>query len=141
MVGHPALVRLALDAAVANALKFSPEDTPVDVVVARDDDWLTVVVRDRGPGVEPATLGRSLPFARGEAGYPGGASLGLLAARTALQRLGGQLHVGKAPGGGGEVEMRFPATVGASRAQPDELAPHRPLVAPIVRAWRRLRTG
>lgn len=47
----PLRVRQIVANLLANAAKFAPADQPVDIEVASTDDWFSVSVRDRGPGV------------------------------------------------------------------------------------------
>ncbi|MFO0981428.1 MAG: histidine kinase dimerization/phospho-acceptor domain-containing protein [Planctomycetota bacterium] len=78
--GEAGLLRVLTDNLLSNALRYSPEDQPVDVTVRQDDRGIALSVRDFGPGVSEAT--RALMFERffrGEAAPldPAGAGLGL----------------------------------------------------------------
>lgn len=60
-------------------------------------------VRDHGPGVPPDRLQRlTTPFYRGDAARTAasGAGLGLAIVEKSVQRLGGQLSISNAQGGG-----------------------------------------
>jgi two-component system sensor histidine kinase MprB len=52
LVGQPVMLDRALTNLVDNAVKFSPADSPVEVVVEPD----RVAVRDHGPGIDEADL-------------------------------------------------------------------------------------
>jgi signal transduction histidine kinase len=54
----PVALSSALDAVIDNALKFTPADEEVTVVVASDGDVCTVVVADGGPGLTEDELAR-----------------------------------------------------------------------------------
>jgi two-component system sensor histidine kinase KdpD len=92
-----------------NAVKYSPDDGPVDLVVTRaaglagTPGWLEVSVADRGVGVPPDERDRIFaPFYR-PAGSPpdaGSAGLGLSIARQLAEAQGGTLHCEPRPGGG-----------------------------------------
>jgi two-component system sensor histidine kinase KdpD len=100
-----------------NAVKYSPEDGPVDLVVARatglagTSGWLEVSVADRGAGVPPEERERIFaPFYR-PAGSPpdaGSAGLGLSIARQLAEAQGGTLHCEPRPGGGSRFVLRLP---------------------------------
>ena len=71
-----------------------------------DERWLTVEVRDSGPGFSAHVLehaGRA-PFAA----HPGGSGIGLFLAHAAIARLGGELTLYN--DGGAVARMRLPTT-------------------------------
>jgi two-component system osmolarity sensor histidine kinase EnvZ len=75
------------------------------VTYARAGDWVLVSVRDEGPGVSPEQLARlTTPFYRGDKArthtHSTGAGLGLAIVDKTVTRMGGQLELGNAPGGG-----------------------------------------
>ena len=77
----------------------------VSVTYARAGDWVLVSVRDEGPGVSPEQLARlTTPFYRGDKArthtHSTGAGLGLAIVDKTVTRMGGQLELGNAPGGG-----------------------------------------
>src|SRR6266511_5112885 len=65
---------------IENALKYSPEDSAIDLSVRREGAWLTFTVADRGPGIAVAETDRIFePFYRPPGVPPDvkGAGLGL----------------------------------------------------------------
>jgi two-component system osmolarity sensor histidine kinase EnvZ len=77
----------------------------VTVTYARAGQWVVVSVRDEGPGVSPEQLVRlTTPFYRGDKARTHtsttGAGLGLAIVDKTVTRMGGQLELGNAPGGG-----------------------------------------
>lgn len=77
----------------------------VSVTFARAGEWVLVSVRDEGPGVSPEQLARlTTPFYRGDKArthtHSTGAGLGLAIVDKTVTRMGGQLELGNAPGGG-----------------------------------------
>ena len=48
------LLSQLLDNLLDNALKYSPDDAPVELLVRKLDDRVMLAVRDRGPGIAPA---------------------------------------------------------------------------------------
>ncbi|MET0517483.1 MAG: ATP-binding protein [Burkholderiaceae bacterium] len=79
------------------------EPTIVQVSARAAGPWVYLQVRDHGPGVPPDKLARlTTPFFRGDAARTAatGAGLGLAIVEKSVQRLGGQLEIGNAEGGG-----------------------------------------
>jgi two-component system sensor histidine kinase KdpD len=95
-----------------NALKYSPQDTTVDVTVKREPQWLRFSVADRGTGIAVAERERVFdPFYRapGVAPDTNGAGLGLSIARALAEAQGGSLAYEPREGGGSVFILRLPA--------------------------------
>jgi two-component system sensor histidine kinase MprB len=104
--GNPTALERAIWNLVENAAKFSPADTPIELVV----DQGTVVVRDHGPGIDPedlphifdrfyrSTSARALP----------GSGLGLAIVRDVAVGHAGTVFAANRPGGGAELGFRIP---------------------------------
>ena len=75
----------------------------VDVVADWDGEWLTIEVRDKGPGFAPHVLEKAgrVPFP----GHAGGSGIGLFLAQAAISRLGGQLTLFNDGGGVARIEL------------------------------------
>jgi two-component system, OmpR family, sensor histidine kinase MprB len=107
VVGQGALLARAMWNLVENACKFSDEGAPIELVV----DSGSVLVRDRGPGMDPADLdhvfdrfyrsasARSLP----------GSGLGLAIVRDVAESHGGRAFAANRRDGGAEVGFWIPA--------------------------------
>ncbi len=96
---------------IENALKYSPADTPIDIEVARQGEWLAISVADRGRGVAPSERERIFaPFYRPAGVSPdaGGAGLGLAIARRLAAAQGGTLTYAERPGGGSVFTLCLP---------------------------------
>jgi two-component system sensor histidine kinase CpxA len=112
--GNVDLLRSAVENVVRNAVRHTPERTTVEVAVARSGSAgeVSVSVRDYGPGVPDAMLGRLFePFVRVEPARErgrGGFGLGLSIARRAVVVHGGRISARNAPGGGLVVEIVLP---------------------------------
>lgn len=122
--GTPELLRSALENVVRNAVRYTPEDTEVEVSLRKDETDRTnpeigfdssftfIQVLDRGPGVPEAELKNILrPFHRAESARDrarGGAGLGLTIAARAVELHGGKIAVSNSSGGGLLVEIRLP---------------------------------
>ena len=97
---------------IENALKYSPNDTAIDLSVKREGPWLTFAVADRGPGVAAAESDRIFePFYRPPGVPPDvkGAGLGLSIARALADAQGGSLRYEQREGGGSVFVLRVPA--------------------------------
>jgi two-component system, OmpR family, sensor histidine kinase KdpD len=87
---------------VENAVKYSPDATPVSVSASALGDRVEVRVADRGPGVPDDEKERIFePFQRyGDAPRGAGVGLGLAVARGFVEAMGGTLTAEDTPGGG-----------------------------------------
>ena len=93
-----------------NGLKFGDN---VEISVERDvSDGVSIVVRDRGPGIPEAELEAVLrPFYRVESSRSretGGAGLGLAIASQLATALGGELRLANRDGGGLAAHLTLP---------------------------------
>jgi len=103
----------ALSNLLENALRHSPPDKPVEVVVGREGEELLFRVSDSGPGVPTELRDRIFePFIqagdREKGGEVGSAGLGLAIARRVAEAQGGSLDYAPRPGGGSVFELRLP---------------------------------
>jgi two-component system sensor histidine kinase KdpD len=96
------LLERAVANIVENAVKYSPERTPVLVKASAIADRVEIRVVDRGPGVPDEAKNRIFePFQRyGDAPRGAGVGLGLAVARGFTEALGGTLGAEDTPGGG-----------------------------------------
>jgi signal transduction histidine kinase len=89
------LVRRALENVLRNAIRFSPQGSHVEVELCDAPACVSLTVRDYGPGVPAAALGRIFePFFRvdeSRGSDRGGAGLGLSIARRAVILHGGRV--------------------------------------------------
>ena len=115
--GEARLLHSALENIVRNAVRYTPEDTSVNLSLERDrekpDSW-RIVIRDQGPGVPDEMLPRLFePFVRvGDARdrASGGYGLGLAIAQKAVRLHGGEVSARNEPAGGFSVVVTLPAT-------------------------------
>ena len=100
--GHAALAKvfvprdgmaLALRSILKNALDASNAGETVEVSAIQNDNELTLIVRDRGPGMDPEVLARAGDpfFTTKEPGH--GMGLGLFITRALIERLGGRMRL------------------------------------------------
>jgi len=82
----------------------------VEVTYAREGPWVSLNIRDHGPGVDMKKLPQlTTPFFRGDAARTAatGAGLGLAIVEKALQRMGGTLELANAAQGGLVARIRL----------------------------------
>jgi diguanylate cyclase (GGDEF)-like protein/PAS domain S-box-containing protein len=93
---------------LTNANKFSPPDAPIVIEFAADDDEVTVVVADEGPGVPAERVGDIFrKFARLERTKKG-VGLGLFISRRLARAHGGDLHYRRRRPEGSELVLTLP---------------------------------
>ncbi|MBK7530677.1 ATP-binding protein [Piscinibacter sp.] len=115
------LLSQLLDNLVDNALKYSPAEAPVEVLVRRQGEQAVLAVRDRGPGIAPAWRERVFEvFRRGELGphessdaapaarARAGAGVGLAVCRAIARAHGGELRLRPRGHGGCSFECVLP---------------------------------
>jgi signal transduction histidine kinase len=97
---------------IDNALKYSPDDSPVELGARSDGAELTFWVRDRGVGIEPAYLVRVFErFYQVDSSHTRrfrGAGLGLSMVRELVQHLGGAVDVESVVDQGSTFTVRLP---------------------------------
>jgi signal transduction histidine kinase len=104
-------IQEAATALIENALVFSTGR--VTITVALDEGMPKLHVRDEGPGLDEATLARSLenPFSQGDSSSTrpvGGLGVSLYIAKQVLEASSGRLDVATAPGAGSTFTMVLP---------------------------------
>jgi len=92
-----------------NALKYTPENSAIDLSVSRDKDFLVVEVADRGPGLPEGDPERLFEkFYRGDQKGREGFGLGLTICRGIVQAHGGRILAENRPGGGAVFRFSLP---------------------------------
>jgi signal transduction histidine kinase len=95
---------------LTNALRHTPADGSIAVVVQPNGRSVTVAVEDTGEGVDSATADRVFDrFWRGESSRTTpGSGLGLAIARGLVEAQGGRIWIENRPGGGARVAFTLP---------------------------------
>jgi two-component system OmpR family sensor kinase len=103
--GNRELLGSAIENVLRNAVRYSPVGMPVDVSIGADD--LSIVIRDRGPGVPAGDLERIFePFyrvAESRDRDSGGEGIGLAITSEVMKAHGGSARANLHEGGGLEV--------------------------------------
>jgi signal transduction histidine kinase len=114
VLGNRELLRSAIENVLRNAVRYSPQDSPVEVLAARTGSGLEILIRDHGPGVPAADLQRIFePFyrvAESRDRDSGGEGIGLAITSQVMKAHGGGAKAVNAPGGGLEVRLSLPET-------------------------------
>ena len=95
---------------LSNAVRFSPPNSYVHIVIEATDDGAHIHVTDHGPGIPRELLARLfVPFDRlgADAGREGGAGLGLVLARRLTEAMGGTFHLSSTVGVGTHITITF----------------------------------
>ncbi len=113
MTGNPELLRRAVENLVRNAIRYSPEDTTVDVSLSQVGSVYRVSVRDHGTGVPEESLPSIFdPFYRVEKDRgrtSGGVGLGLSIAKRAVELHSGTMRAQNVkPGLRVEIDLPVP---------------------------------
>ena len=91
---------------VMNALAYAPRGSEITVEVTADDERVSVVVADRGPGVPESRRGGIF---RGESLRPGGTGVGLRHSRDLARASGGEVELlPPVPPGGARFRVSWP---------------------------------
>lgn len=110
--GNESWVAQVISNLLANAEKYSPPETRIDVVVDHADRKVIVRVLDVGPGIDPGDLPLVFePFyraARAQA-QSGGLGLGLAVCKRLIELQGGEVWARSRDQGGAEFGFSLPA--------------------------------
>lgn len=94
-----------------NAIKYTPQGTPLELSAFESLDAVTVELADRGPGVLPGDEDRIFEkFVHG-GGAGGGGGLGLAVCRAIIVAHGGKIWAENRSGGGAVFRFTLPAVV------------------------------
>ena len=91
---------------VQNALEVAPAASVIDLEIEGRAGRAGIVVRDRGPGIDPALRDRI--FEPGVTGKGDGSGLGLTIARALARQHGGELELVDLEAGGCEARLTLP---------------------------------
>ncbi|MBI5835769.1 MAG: sensor histidine kinase KdpD [Candidatus Eisenbacteria bacterium] len=104
------LVEQVLFNLVENAVKYTPEGTPIEICAVLADGEAGVEVRDRGPGLPPGEEDRVFEkfYRVARAGGVGGVGLGLPICRGIIEAHGGRIQASNRPEGGAVFRFTLP---------------------------------
>lgn len=95
---------------ISNAAKFSPDHTPIRVIVEPRDDEVIVSVTDQGPGIQPNEMGMLFErFSRlSTTVRRPGSGIGLYVSRMIIEFHGGRIWADSEPGRGATFSFALP---------------------------------
>jgi two-component system sensor histidine kinase KdpD len=93
-----------------NAIKYSPDEQPIEVIAQQEGDVVQIMVADRGPGIPSEDLERVFDkFYRVQRpGNISGTGLGLSICRGIVEAHGGTISAENRDGGGTCLSLRLP---------------------------------
>ncbi|HEX2482384.1 MAG TPA: sensor histidine kinase KdpD, partial [Methylomirabilota bacterium] len=118
----PLLIEQVLINLLDNAVKYTPDDTPIEISASVEDHIAWVAIADRGSGIAPGEEARVFEkFYRGqEAGARSGAGLGLAIARGIVEVHGGRITAESRPGGGALFRFTLPMAADPPEIRADD---------------------
>ncbi len=103
------LLEQAIANVIHNAILYTPPGSTIDVSATVEDDAVSLVVADNGPGLPPGSLDSVFEkFYRLPGSQAGGTGLGLSIARGFIEAHGGTLVAENLPEGGARFIFRLP---------------------------------
>jgi len=110
VLGDKGLLERVIENLVSNALKFSPDETPIQICLKAGESYATLEVEDHGPGIpiqeRERIFGR---FARGSTqGLAPGLGLGLALVAEVVAWHCGRVEADASFGGGSVFRIRLP---------------------------------
>jgi two-component system sensor histidine kinase/response regulator len=95
---------------LSNAIKFSPDNSSIDIIMGTENDYAKVSVRDHGVGIAPERL--DTIFHKGETTYgtggEEGSGLGLQLCQDFARKNGGDCMVESVEGEGSTFSVLIP---------------------------------
>lgn len=109
---------------VTNALKYSPEDQPIEIRLEKKDDRVRFSVRDHGPGLSPSEQehiwGRfnRVEGVKRQRGFAVGMGLGLYICRAIIEQHQGEVGVESVKGEGSTFWFTLPLAKNEQQTEP-----------------------
>jgi len=121
-------LRQAIANLVTNAVRHTPDGTPIEVSARLEDGQAVVTVRDHGEGLDDQALAHAFDrfWQADRARVGAGAGLGLAIVASIAHEHGGDVYTENAPGGGALFRIRLPlnAPAGKGAADTNRPGPH-----------------
>jgi two-component system sensor histidine kinase KdpD len=118
----PLLIEQVLINLLDNAIKYTPEGSPIDISASVVDRVVSMSVADRGPGFAPGEEAQIFEkFYRGQdAGTRSGAGLGLAISRGIVEAHGGRITAEPRAGGGAVFRFTLPLAAEPPEVRTDD---------------------
>jgi len=112
VIGDREKLRILMDNLVSNAIKYSPENSPLWVMLSKRGKQAVIEVVDSGPGIPDEEYERVFEVfyqgAPADKSHVRGTGLGLSIAREYAQAHGGEITVVKSGGAGARLQVILP---------------------------------
>lgn len=116
----PLLIEQVLINLLDNAIKYTPEGTPVELSASVEEGNIVVELADRGPGIPSGEEEKIFEkFVRGAAAG-GGIGLGLTICHAIISAHGGHIRAKNRPGGGAAFSFMLPLREQPPLPEPEE---------------------
>ena len=119
--GDEVLLHQVLANLISNAVKYSPKGSVIDLGARRDEDYVTLWVRDQGIGIPPESLDKVFDmFYRVDntsKRQTAGTGLGLALVKEIVAAHGGQVWVDSVAGKGSTFHVSLPAAGNGLRTE------------------------
>ncbi|WP_310795911.1 sensor histidine kinase [Herbiconiux daphne] len=120
VMGDEALLTLALNNLISNALQYSPDGSRIGIGVHHDEGVVELVVTDQGIGIPeedlPRVFERFFRVDQARSRNTGGTGLGLSIVKHVVQNHGGDIRAWSQVGQGSTFTIRLPEAVKAKAA-------------------------
>ncbi len=122
VLADPGILERVISNLTANAVRFSPPDSPALLSASSLGERIELRIVDRGPGIPEAQTNRMfVPFQRlGDTDNTTGIGLGLALSKGLTEAMAGTLEPEETPGGGLTMLLSLPAVPGTVRTLPGE---------------------
>ncbi len=114
LLADPLLMEQAILNLVDNAVKYSPENSVIDISVKKSDVFTNIIVEDNGCGIEkehlPKIFNRFYRVDRSRSREDGGTGLGLAIVKHIVQYHNGKIDVQSARNKGSAFKISIPVT-------------------------------
>ena len=108
----PDLLSFAVYNLITNAVKYSPKQTTVSLIVSEQSDTVSIAVADQGHGIAPAEqkriFDRFYRLKRDQAGQEEGSGIGLALVKEIVVQHGGRVEVESREGAGARFTIMLP---------------------------------
>jgi two-component system sensor histidine kinase KdpD len=116
----PLLIEQVLMNLLDNAIKYTPEGTPLDLSAVVKGNDVVMELADRGPGIPPGDEERIFEKFVRRAAAGGGIGLGLTICKAIVNAHGGQIWAESRPGGGSVFRFTLPMSGKPSLPEPED---------------------
>jgi two-component system sensor histidine kinase SenX3 len=124
VMGDEALLTLAINNLIANAVQYSPDGSRIGIGVHHDDGVAEIVVTDQGIGIPeddlPRVFDRFFRVDQARSRNTGGTGLGLSIVKHVVQNHGGDIRAWSQVGQGSTFTIRLPEAPRVSAAMQGE---------------------